>query len=365
MNYFLKNLIKLYCGLIHNEEKRRAIREFLLGNKELTTPNVQKNQEVELKAFNYLDFTYIDKWKNYYSQHYSTINEKLDILKHGMDPKSQEIADLIFERNMLISYFEKYRDIVKFDDSKIFRNWEYEDYKKQQLQIEEYFSIIVDLDKYPKLYQEKHLFVTDNGLKDLPDKILEYIKNKDFIDGGAWVGDSAVILGKYLPNKIYSFEPMKDNYDELIRIINAKDDLKRIVTPICAGLGEKQKTEVCCQRTSGSTFLTDCFDNLPTEEIDIVDIDSFSIEHKLNIGLIKLDVEGYELPTIIGALNSIAKDRPVLLISVYHLPEDFFEIKPLIEKEIGDYEFKMVKLMQLSPTIDTILIGYPKEVLND
>jgi hypothetical protein len=33
----------------------------------------------------------------------------------------------------------------------------------------------------------------------------------------------------------------------------------------------------------------------------------------------------------LGAEKTIKKDKPILLISVYHTGKDFFEIKPLLE----------------------------------
>jgi hypothetical protein len=39
-----------------------------------------------------------------------------------------------------------------------------------------------------------------------------------------------------------------------------------------------------------------------------------------------MDVEGFELKALKGASSTIAKFRPKLAISLYHKPEDFFEI---------------------------------------
>lgn len=353
---FNKIFTHVFCGFILSSEKRKKIRNILLES------NKSLDKFWELNEYAPLDFTYIDKWKNYYSENYSIIEKKLSDLKKGMDERSKEVVDLIYERNMFLSYYDMHRNIIKYDISAVFKDWEKEAFTNQQKEIRDYFLNISDLEVNAKLYQEKHLFVTDNGLKYLPEKILKYIENKDFIDGGAWVGDSAVIFGKYNPSKIYAFEPINENFIEMEKVLNSRPELKSVVVPVNAGLGEKKKTEICCQRTSGSTFLTEFFKDLPVENIDIVSIDDYVVLNNLNLGLIKLDVEGYELATIKGALASIKKFRPVLLISVYHLPEDFFEIKPLIEEQIGGYKFEMLKLMPQSPTIDTILIAYPQDI---
>lgn len=314
------------------------------------------------RAWGYLDFPYIDRWKEYYVRNFSTINEKLAALKNGMDERSKEIVDLTFERNMLLAHHDRYKQAVLYDTAKVFKDWEFEDSKKQQRIIKEYFKNIDDLDEFPLLYENKYLFASDNGLKNLPQKVHNYIKGKDFIDGGALSGDSALVMAKYQPGKIYSFEPVSENFALLQKVLKAKN-LTQVV-PVKRGLGDKQKQAVCCQKEGSSTTLPDFLTpGAGAETIEIITTDAFAKEHNLNIGLIKLDIEGCELAAIRGAVNSIKKSRPVLLISVYHLPEDFFEIKPLIEKEIGGYVFKMEKLIPLSPAAEILLIAYPQEIL--
>ena len=43
------------------------------------------------------------------------------------------------------------------------------------------------------------------------------------------------------------------------------------------------------------------------------------------------DVEGFEPEVIRGALETIKKSHPVLVLSFYHTPEEFYEIKSYIE----------------------------------
>ena len=71
-----------------------------------------------------------------------------------------------------------------------------------------------------------------------------------------------------------------------------------------------------------------------------------------------MDIEGSELEAIKGARNTICKFRPILLISVYHLPKDFFEIKPLIESLGLGYKFMFRKLVFHDPLTEVSLIGY-------
>ncbi|MDR1592751.1 MAG: putative DNA binding domain-containing protein [Prevotellaceae bacterium] len=53
-------------------------------------------------------------------------------------------------------------------------------------------------------------------------------------------------------------------------------------------------------------------------------------------------VEGFEYYAIKGGLETIKRDKPVLLISVYHTGKDFFEIPPMIKQCVPEYTFSIV-----------------------
>jgi ribosomal protein L19 len=91
-------------------------------------------------------------------------------------------------------------------------------------------------------------------------------------------------------------------------------------------------------------------------------VDNVVNEHNLNFGLLKLDVEGAEISVLEGSVESIKKFRPVLLISIYHGPEDFFEIKPMLEKMGVNYKFTIRKLAPGSTHGETMLLAYPCEL---
>ena len=76
------------------------------------------------------------------------------------------------------------------------------------------------------------------------------------------------------------------------------------------------------------------------------------------MGLIKLDIEGSELEAIKAAKETIRKFNPILLISLYHHPKDFFEVKPLVETINPDYTFRIRKLDPFQAFEETMLIAY-------
>lgn len=54
---------------------------------------------------------------------------------------------------------------------------------------------------------------------------------------------------------------------------------------------------------------------------------------------IKLDIEGSERAALTGAWKTIARDRPVLGVCVYHRPTDLWTLPALIQEHVEDYRF--------------------------
>ena len=77
-----------------------------------------------------------------------------------------------------------------------------------------------------------------------------------------------------------------------------------------------------------------------------------------------MDVEGYGMPVIKGAIETIKRDRPVLVLGVYHNSEELFGIKPYLEANLENYvyEFKLQHFLK-EDFDEMILFGYPKEII--
>lgn len=75
------------------------------------------------------------------------------------------------------------------------------------------------------------------------------------------------------------------------------------------------------------------------------------------ISFLKMDIEGAELNALKGAVNSIRKHRPKLAISIYHKPEDIFEIPVFLEGLDINYKYY---IRHYSSCLDeTILYAIP------
>lgn len=146
-------------------------------------------------------------------------------------------------------------------------------------------------------YEYAHTFaLNEYFLKDF-----EPENSQSILDCGASIGDATIFFKtKYPASKVYSIEYDDKNYEYLqknIELNNYND-----VVPI-------------------KTFVT----NQNAENMST--IDEIVKKYKINnLGLIKLDIEGAERFALYGAKETIIKQKPKLIIPIYHIEDDCLQI---------------------------------------
>lgn len=85
-------------------------------------------------------------------------------------------------------------------------------------------------------------------------------------------------------------------------------------------------------------------------------LDDYVHKNKISVGLIKCDVEGMEQEFLSGAKQTIISQKPTLMISIYHSPQDFYQVKPLIESWNLGYNFKIHRPVLKDILGETLLI---------
>ena len=311
---------------------------------------------IKLKSF------WISAWSEYLKKHDS--KSLLADLNKGVDEISVEYLTRI------VWLYERF-----FDDDKLYEKielelqyaWCSEDLRKAPL-FEQFVSEVMPSieAKYhlPGGMYNHYLFFNKFCLDEVEADIFSYIKGKTIIDGGAFVGDSALMFyDNYEPKNIIAFEPSYTSF-EILKLITKNNNLKDVIIPVFKGLGDKPDS-MRLRNTKADTInpvatFSTSTDNLPEvgEEVEISTIDLEVSAGNYEVGLIKLDIEGFEKKAIEGALETIKRDKPVLIISIYHNPVDFFEIKPLLESLDLGYKFMVRRAEALIPLGDIILIAY-------
>ena len=164
-------------------------------------------------------------------------------------------------------------------------------------------------------------------------------KGDTVFDIGAFKGDTAIFFADAVGREgmVYSFEPVKSNYDYLVKNIKL-NGLQDIVTPVNKGCSDKSGVLKLVSAESGTpwSFLSEEEDT--DEEAEVTSLDDFVASNNINkLDFIKMDVEGWEYKVILGARNTIKRLKPKFAIPLYHNTSDLFTI-PLLINEISQYK---------------------------
>ncbi len=200
---------------------------------------------------------------------------------------------------------------------------------------------------YSKLVPANYLYPTNsirqierNGIKyklDISDLVDHYIyfgfketgKEKLYsfvkpgmviIDVGANIGETALNFSKLTGNSglVFAFEPDKFNYEKATK--NVSLNLVKNIRLINLGLGDENKVQklyiVNDENRGMNRILTE--DALyGFTEIKVCTLDSFLEEQSINtVHFIKIDVEGFEMNVLKGAIHLLQKFKPALFIEL-------------------------------------------------
>lgn len=239
--------------------------------------------------------------------------------------------------------------------------------KKLLVKVEEFRKSILPLDDGTFCYKDYFLpvnnfeagtFLYEYGLHLLEHK--EKINGTTILDIGGFIGDSALVLNKLNPKNIYCFEPVKTNYEMMLKTIELNGTSN--ILPVNCGVGDVDTiVDIYEDNAASSIDSSMLYHHTSTEKCKIIRIDDFTEGKDMEIGLIKVDIEGYEQNFLRGALHTIKSHCPVLLLSIYHNINDFLDIKPFIESLDLGYSFKIFKPVDGSLSGEILLICEPKE----
>ena len=312
--------------------------------------------------------------------------ERVAALKKNLDEESLAVIDYCIEQMKYApgqSTPEKMKDVVVLANPKTYRTpWDNE-YEK------EFLRRYKELKRRYRLPIEVHIAdvcMAHHGLIHLPQRVLDHIKGKDVVDGGAFIGDSALVFREYGPRKIYSFDISDENQELFEKTMRLNEVPANEVEFVPAGLGEKNEVHEFCYTGGAISTLYSGDESRVGDSVasstQVVSVDEFAAERNLHTGLIKLDIEGFESGAVRGAVDTIRRDRPILDIAIYHNPTDFFEIKPYLESLDLNYRWIIRRLCSssithipsrhlgwwlchITPFVETYLIGWPAELETD
>lgn len=168
------------------------------------------------------------------------------------------------------------------------------------------------------------------------------VEQGDYVlDCGGCYGDTALIFGQHagIEGRVYSFEFIPSNIDIFNKNLSLNRNLNNIEI-VRNPLWEKSDIKYYFKDDGPSSNISaDPFEG-SEGEVNSLSIDDFVKSNSIpKINFIKMDIEGAELPSLRGAVNTLRVFKPKLAISIYHSMNDFVDIPEYLNSlELG-YKF--------------------------
>lgn len=220
--------------------------------------------------------------------------------------------------------------------------------KKIRNNVFEYKDYLLPINNFGAsiLYYEHGIEMVEN---------LEIIKNKCILDVGGFIGDSVLVLSKIPCKHIYTFEAIPDNF-KLMEQTFALNETKNVTIENVAIGSQKGELSLSVNFGCSTSVESDQKSSDTIITVPMISLDEYVQENNIEVGLIKVDIEGAEPEFLKGAENTICQQKPIILLSIYHNAHDFFELKPLIESWGLGYNFKIYKPVDGAIVRETLLI---------
>ncbi len=186
-------------------------------------------------------------------------------------------------------------------------------------------------------------------------EMLPHSDNEVFVDCGCLDGMTSKSFVKWCKGEykeIFAFEPDDKQIEKCI--YNLRDER---VTFLDKGVWSSKTELKFIGALEGSSHINE----MGSQTISVDKLDNVLGEK--TVSFIKMDIEGAEREALIGAEKLIKLYKPKLAISIYHKPEDIYEIPNLLLNYNENYVFYM-RHYSVSAS-ETVLYAIDRNELND
>jgi FkbM family methyltransferase len=161
------------------------------------------------------------------------------------------------------------------------------------------------------------------------------------IDCGAYIGSHTLLIEKLKKNNtIFSFEMMPEHY-KLLQDNIRLNNLENVVPfnfALSDHIGQVNLPSVEYSKHLQANFgYTSLYFNTTNIKVPCINLDSVMAWVKQPVSFIKIDVEGYELLVLKGALQMISTFKPVILIEIWNR-----KLEEFLKSEIWEYVHKVL-----------------------
>ncbi len=241
----------------------------------------------------------------------------------------------------------------------IIKNIYYYDWLYERLEDEISKRVFTNLMQYrivPDNYYIEQAYDAENH-QYFDKEFVQCDKNEVFVDCGGYIGDTTEdFIDHYNEYRhIYVYEPLKEN------ALLCTTNLGKYASVEVRNCGVGEKNTTMCMSGSGASG--SFMEGTPDKEMKVdndINIVSLDEDIKEPVTFIKMDVEGFEIPALLGAKNHIRNDHPKLAICTYHIISDMWEIPQLIFSMNPNYKFYIRHYMK-TQNWETVLYAIPRK----
>ena len=98
-------------------------------------------------------------------------------------------------------------------------------------------------------------------------------------------------------------------------------------------------------------------------KVRVIPLDEFVKKEKIKrVDFIKMDIEGAEFDTLKGAVKTLKRDKPDLIITIYHKGEHFFEIPKWLKKQVPEYNLRFLAFSQAYRIIERVITASTEKI---
>jgi FkbM family methyltransferase len=185
------------------------------------------------------------------------------------------------------------------------------------------FRLGVDAD-YSSYRSSEPQYFNDISLRVLDGRPIVYL------DCGAYNGDSYADLVSRAGApcaQAFLLEPDPGNFLQLVAAVGERPEV------VCLPLAAAQTYGILAFSSAGAAS------TIGGGEVHIAAVAVDELLPGATLDLMKIDVEGAEAQVLRGARKAIARNRPVLAVSLYHKPQDLWELPELLFELCPGYRF--------------------------
>ncbi len=153
------------------------------------------------------------------------------------------------------------------------------------------------------------------------------------LDGGAFRGDSAQDMLAAFPNvrRITAAEPDPSTFKRLESFAQQTDG---VVVPVNVALGNFVGESDCVSSGSRGSGIVGRNRRARKTVVRCDTVDRLCRDMKLDF--LKLDVEGFEEEALLGARETVRRDRCAMAVSLYHKSDDIVTLPRLVREMLGE-----------------------------